>query len=112
MSIRPIDMQASVTRAQDISKSAELNTDKTALQEAFKSEMQKEVDRNMTKVIEANEIDKLVDENGHNKNNNKDREKRKKQEEQEKDKAQKEKEDLEKYQRMATQTGGVFDFKA
>lgn len=112
MSIRPIDMQASVTRAQDISKSAELNTDKTALQEAFKSEMHKEVEKNMSKVPEANELDKLVDEDGHNKQNNKKHEKRKKEEDNEKEKAQKAKEDLEKYQRIATQRGGVFDFKA
>lgn len=106
MSIRPVDMQIAVSRAQELGKAPELNADKTVLQEAFKTEMQKQVDRNMEKVIETRELEKLVDENGHNKREQEKQKKKRKKEEEDKQ------EELHNFEKSVTQTGSVFDFKA
>lgn len=109
--IRPIDMQASIIRPQDVSKMSELSSDKSMLQDAFKAEMLKQVDKKMDEVVDANEVSKLVDENGHNKQQNS--QKRKKEEEKAKeDKEKKRQEELENFQRNMTQRGSRFDFKA
>lgn len=111
--IRPIDMQASIIRPQDVSKMSEVNSDKSMLQDAFKAEMLKQVDKKMDEVVDTNEVSKLVDENGHNKQKNSEKKKKEeldKKEQEEKEK--KKKEELDNFQRSMTQRGSRFDFKA
>ncbi len=108
MSIKPIDMQAQVTRATDVSKS-QVNADKFVQQEVFKHEMQKNADKKLTEVHQTNEIDKLVDENGHNKQGNENNHKHGHKNE---EVIKKEAEELEEYSRQVTHRGTLFDFKA
>ncbi len=108
MSLKPIDMQVSIAKTQDIGKQQAINSDKFALQDAYKNEMDKNAEKKLTEVNKSDELDKLVDENGHNRQQEqKDAEEGKK-----KRKKEKEQRESEEFARKVTNRGNLFDFKA
>ncbi len=112
MSLKPIDMQVAIAKTQQLPKTNEMTGDKFVTQEAFKHEMQKNADKQLTEVTDTEEMNKLIDENGHNKQENKSKKDREKEEEDLKRIAKEKERASEDFNRKVTNQGNLFDFKA
>lgn len=117
MSIRPIDIQVNIAKAQETTKTSELTGDKHILQEVYREENQKNIEKKFTEVNETSEMEKL-DKDGHNKREHDYKKKSAKKSNEIKE--QYEDEEIKKerlraqqeYNRMVTNTGHLFDLEA
>lgn len=114
MSLRPIDLQVSITKANELAKPNEVGNERYMVQDAFKHEMQKTTDRHMSEVNKSDELDKLEEQKEHGKNEYEEDEKSKEEAEKRRKEElrRKAQEENEAYKRKVTNQGNLFDFEA
>ncbi len=116
MSIRPIDLQVSISKSQELTKPSDIGTDKYMAQDAFKHEVQKNTEKHMTEVNKSEEMDKLIDDDENSKNEYEDNNQDKNRSEAEKRRLAEERRLAEQkkaeYIRKVTNRGNLFDFDA